>query len=82
MYKGTTFQKMGSPLTRYFSQVPVVGMCSRAILTTQRNSGLITLQIVWFSYTAVQVYMVFLSCIETHVSHVCVRKIMLILIER
>lgn len=30
----------------------------------------------WFKF----VYTVFLSCIETHVSHVCVRKIMLILI--
>lgn len=45
------------------------------------KSGLITLQIVWFSYSVVQVCVYcFSCCIETHVSHVCVRKIMLILI--
>jgi len=46
----------------------------------KRKSGLITLQIVWFSYATVQVSIYSFSCIETHVSHVCVRKIMLILI--
>lgn len=44
VYKRTTFQKMGPPVDTLFLTSPVV--CIRRVLTTQRKSGLITLQIV------------------------------------
>lgn len=83
MYEGTTastFREDGPPVDTLFLTSPARPVYIRCrVLTAQRKSGLITLQIVWFSYTG---FYSFLSCIETHVSHVCVRKIMLILTER
>lgn len=67
VYKGTTFQKMGPPVDTLFLTSPVrmcINVYKCRVLTTQRKSGLITLQIVWFSYTVVQVYIVFLVVLK------------------
>lgn len=39
-YKGTAFQKIGPPLTHYFSQVPVYVYIHRVLTTTQKAVSL------------------------------------------